>query len=437
MEVLFDNIHDIVELKILKAKFDKLFDTKVNNYQDSDDISHLFKSHNNYLSSEEVRALESDTDVLEYSDPQARNQPFTSFYGPDNYSYGARRKEITLKPVGDVDKIASISNLKTKIEEQFTGTAAPNSCQANWYKDAKTCLNFHKDDEPCLDKLANVYIYSMRQTRNLILRKIGAKDDKNDHVIPLLHNSLLVLTPELQKKYLHSLSAGDVGDNNENGDRRSLVLRTMVPVVTQKTVQKVDEPVQVCDVDANVKVDSIICGDSMLRDLIEDRFNKRGKTTKIVKCSGKGLDVIGETVLNLNVNKSHVKSIVIHGGTNDITRFNLDSIEDKVGVLIDSLKGAYPNAEIFLSSILPRRFKFNSIKSERKLLLVNKILFRVCKSKHCIYVNTFNRFLDSAGYMNYHLFNRDNLHLNKGYGTKALARCFLDILYPFRNRGFN
>ena len=437
MEVLFDNIHDIVELKILKAKFDKLFDTKVNNYQDSDDISHLFKSHNNYLSSEEVRALESDTDVLEYSDPQARNQPFTSFYGPDNYSYGARRKEITLKPVGDVDKIASISNLKTKIEEQFTGTAAPNSCQANWYKDAKTCLNFHKDDEPCLDKLANVYIYSMRQTRNLILRKIGAKDDKNDHVIPLLHNSLLVLTPELQKKYLHSLSAGDVGDNNENGDRRSLVLRTMVPVVTQKTVQKVDEPVQVCDVDANVKVDSIICGDSMLRDLIEDRFNKRGKTTKIVKCSGKGLDVIGETVLNLNVNKSHVKSIVIHGGTNDITRFNLDSIEDKVGVLIDSLKGAYPNAEIFLSSILPRKFKFNSIKSERKLLLVNKILFRVCKSKHCIYVNTFNRFLDSAGYMNYHLFNRDNLHLNKGYGTKALARCFLDILYPFRNRGFN
>ena len=434
---LFDNVHDIVELKIVKAKFDKLFDTKVNNYQDSDNITHLFKSQNNYLSPEEVCALENDTDVLEYSEPQARNQPYTSFYGPDDYSYGARRREITLKPVGNVDKIASINNLKSKIEEQFTGTAAPNSCQANWYKDAKTCLNFHKDDEPCLNKLANVYIYSLHQTRNLVLRKIGTKDDKNDYVIPLVHNSLIVLTPELQKKYLHSLSAGDVGDNNENGDRRSLVFRTMVPVVTHEMVHKADEPVQVCDDDVNVKVDSIICGDSMLRDLIEDRFNKRGKKTKIVKCSGKGLDVIGETVLNLNVNKSHVKSIVIHGGTNDVTRFNLDSIEDKAGALIDNLKEAYPNAEIFLSSILPRRFKFNSIKLERKLMLVNKILFRVCKSKHCVYVNTFNRFLDSAGYMSYHLFNTDNLHLNKGYGSKALARCFLDILYPFRNRGFN
>ena len=285
-------------------------------------------------------------------------------------------------------------------------------------------------------------IYSLHQTRNLVLRKIGTKDDKNDYVIPLVHNSLIVLTPELQKKYLHSLSAGDVGDNNENGDRRSLVFRTMVPVVNHKMVHKADEPVQVCDDhvvcdDDVVKVDSILCGDSMLRDLIEDRFNKRGKKTKIVKCSGKGLDVIGETVLNLNVNKSHVKSIVIHGGTNDVTRFNLDSIEDKAGTLIDNLKEAYPNAEIFLSSILPGRFKFNSIKLERKLMLVNKILFRVCKSKHCVYVNTFNRFLDSAGYMNYHLFNRDNLHLNKGYGSKVLARCFLDILYPFRNRGFN
>ena len=112
-----------------------------------------------------------------------------------------------------------------------------------------------------------------------------------------------MFSPESQKKFLHSLTPGD--DSEEDGDRKALVFRTMIQTVTQQSVPNLDKPLQICD---NVeKVDSLICGDSIVRDLIEERFNKRGKTTKIVKCSGKGLDIIGQTLLNLSVDKKPCK----------------------------------------------------------------------------------------------------------------------------------
>ena len=391
MEDLFTNIHDLVELTKLKSQFDKLFECKTNEIQDKDDILSYVKSHENFLSQEELKALSSDIDVLQFTEPQIRHQPHTGFLGPRDYSYGIGRNEVTLKSIGCVDKIPSINNIKNKLEKEYSTTI--NSCQVNWYKDTKSSLNFHKDDEPSLDNQSNIFIISLGQTRNMCFRKSGVKSGKNtDTVIPLTNNSLMVFSPGTQAKFLHSVAKGDVDESvSDNSDRYSLVFRTMLSTVNKSTPvtkpKTVGEP-HILNDQAEV-VDSVICGDSIIRDLVEGKFNKRGKTTKLVKCSGKGFDIISETLQNLNVDKTHVKSLIIHAGTNDIKRYNLETIEAKASHLIDSVKAMYPNAEIFISSILPRGFSYNSTKLEHKLLVVNRILHRICKSKVCFYVNSF------------------------------------------------
>ena len=83
MDDLFKNIDDLVELNRLKAKFDKLYSSKVSELQDKEDISYFVKQYENYLPSDEVQTLNNELDVLDFTEPQARNQPFTSFYGPE------------------------------------------------------------------------------------------------------------------------------------------------------------------------------------------------------------------------------------------------------------------------------------------------------------------------------------------------------------------
>ena len=169
MESLFNCINNVIDLNVLKSEFERQFKLKSIDIQNDNTISSYVKLVSDYLPQSVINTLKNDLDLIEYTEPQVRNQPFTSFYGPHNYTYGSARKTVTLQTLGNVDKIASISAIKQRLEKEFDTKI--NSCQVNWYKDSKSLIHFHKDNDQVSMK-TQIYSYSHWENPETCVSKV-------------------------------------------------------------------------------------------------------------------------------------------------------------------------------------------------------------------------------------------------------------------------
>lgn len=95
----------------------------------------------------------------------------------------------------------TLNFIKATIHERFN--IQFNSCLANLYRNGKDSVAWHSDDEPELGKNPTIFSVSLGEERKFHLR------NKHDHqdklLINLPHNSLLMMSGNLQHLYEHQI----------------------------------------------------------------------------------------------------------------------------------------------------------------------------------------------------------------------------------------
>lgn len=97
-----------------------------------------------------------------------------------------------------------------------------NSVLLNLYRHGRDCMGWHADDEPELGENPWIASLSLGVSRDFSFRRKG--ETRTRWKIPLVHNSLLLMSPAIQQHWQHSLPrrAG-------SGARINLTFRQVLP----------------------------------------------------------------------------------------------------------------------------------------------------------------------------------------------------------------
>lgn len=137
--------------------------------------------------------------------------------------------------------------------------------------------------------------------------------------------------------------------------------------------------------------------------------SKRGKKRNIFCNPGAGMERIVEHIENGNIDG---KTVVIHGGGNDIERMNT---EDLIGLYKDAISKIRSNGKMgIVSGILPRHEK-SPYWSSRAIGINNRVQNYCKKLDNVMFIDNWDRF-----YNNRRFYARDGVHLNN-QGSELLS----------------
>lgn len=124
------------------------------------------------------------------------------------------------------------------------------------------------------------------------------------------------------------------------------------------------------------------------------------------------------------------KNIIVHVGTNDVVKCDVQQIVHKYDLLISAIQKKAPNAKIFVSSVIPRPKDCDEL--QIKLSLINAEIRLLCRQRGIYNLKTFNVFgkSNSPEFLSYYAV--DKLHLSRK-GTLKLAKYFEGNLLKYKN----
>lgn len=125
-------------------------------------------------------------------------------------------------------------------------------------------------------------------------------------------------------------------------------------------------------------------------------FKKAFPDKKIVNLGYPG-DRIDNMVRRVETVKAvRPKKIFLMAGINGLRNMDLNNFTMKYSFLVDSIKKAVPNAEIFLQSILPiNTSRIPDYSSNEKIANANKEIKRISKMKECKYIDLFSIYISN------------------------------------------
>jgi alkylated DNA repair dioxygenase AlkB len=160
------------------------------------------------------------------SSSNSPNSPDIHLYGEQPYGYN--KQSAAVKPT-QCKKGTKMHNLLTAVNSKLNTKF--NSILINKYKDMRSNLAPHKDDEKCLDPASPITTLSFGACRMLQIyvdpeQKTPAKD------VALADRSLFTMLPGFQEVYRHGIAAGN---DAVHGMRFSVTFRRLLPVSAPKT----------------------------------------------------------------------------------------------------------------------------------------------------------------------------------------------------------
>ena len=132
---------------------------------------------------------------------------------------------------------------------------------------------------------------------------------------------------------------------------------------------------------------------------------------------------------------TNIHKIILSVGTNDIRHIKeVNVLEEPLEDLLESMKNIYPQAEIYVQSLLPIRlskgYSVGNLEIVDKCYSFNRILFKLCKKYSVFYVNLFKQFLTPGKPGTRDIRDDlyvDEVHLNKR-GVSVIASRFTYII---------
>jgi alkylated DNA repair dioxygenase AlkB len=142
-----------------------------------------------------------------------------AYFGSTGYSYGSIEHKAAAYP----DAHPVLDAIFSEISEQDSSFTRENySCLVTKYKDGKSSISMHSDDESVIVPGSNIYTVSFGATRTL--RCYNTLGSLQEHLIKLDHGSVNVMTHSSQRTWKH----GILPEKGLQEGRISLTFRRMM-----------------------------------------------------------------------------------------------------------------------------------------------------------------------------------------------------------------
>jgi uncharacterized protein YunC (DUF1805 family) len=167
----------------------------------------------------------------------------------------------------------------------------------------------------------------------------------------------------------------------------------------------------------------IILGDSILRNI------RNINDCNVISLSGANFVDLTHLIIKYPIIVTNAKSIMIHCGTNHITKEHTNDIIIKFCSMIKAIKGINSACTIIISSILPR--PLDDSNNSRTVIDVNKLLKLECTKQNLRFISTNKLFLKYGKPQSDYFY--DGLHLNPA-GVLRLRQMFSQRLASLGNK---
>ena len=393
----------------------------------------------------EYQSILSDLDLLKLKKTHKKDIQ-TAWLTLNNEPYNWKsRTGVVINEPKDINSVPYIKKTMERINSELKVNL--NSCLVSYYPSADITLRLHSDNEFSIDQSQPICTLSVGSPRNFAIYE-KTQNSKEDPVysVELTAGSLCVMKAGCQSLYKHKIPAGNIP-----GHRYSLSFRHI------KSPAAVDSKIVSPAVDPEISIPSscspipaqtvkpravLILGSSITRDLIPEKLVRRdsgivcfNKSTGGAKCMD-----INNSLKSFHSTYHHqynVEKIFISIGTNDIRYCTkgVGHLKFFLNKLVHDTKELFPDAKIFLQSLLP--IKRTNIFIGKNVVEFNKLIYEACVVHRCFYVDIFRHFLNYFGNDISPLLYKDEVHLNH-YGIVILARTFKSIIngYKFNPFGF-
>ncbi len=131
---------------------------------------------------------------------------------------------------------------------------------------------------------------------------------------------------------------------------------------------------------------------------------------KIINLGYSGDNMVGMLRRVPMLQASHPKKIFIMAGTNDLVHISLEAYKERYVTLLDAIKNANPDAEIYIESVLPSNHKMGKYASNEKVQKANEIAKSIAGMYGCKYINLYDLYADNSNELPKEL-TLDGVHL--------------------------
>ena len=342
-----------------------------------------------------------------------------------------------LKNAQKLEKFSSISKLCNIVNnlEETAGTMI--GALVNYYPSGGARTNPHSDDESYVDQSSSIATFSLGSERvfNIFNKDHGHKQLLRSYV--LTEKSLMMMQPGSQAVTRHLVASS----SSHSGPRWSISFRKIIPsTITNEWPHSNNSKPKAANHNDTQDHTTLILGTSISRGLIGHKLaGKSGQ--KVINLSKGGAKIYHlSEILDQFFNGKHeyleknttptitsVKRVFVSVGTNDI-RYAKDGVNhlySPMQNLLEKIKLYYPNATVYVQSLLPQRVDNKHTVSN--VLSFNKLLIKVCTVTQTMFLDILKNFLLPNMCRNTNLYCQDGVHLNY-IGLGALARAYIQII---------
>lgn len=359
----------------------------------------------------------------------------------------------------DIKNYPHIQKLLDVVNQHPSTTGNLNSCLINRYDVSNVAGRLHADDEPNICQLSSICTVSLGETREITFRR--SDNTPVLKTLTLSDKSAFTMKPGCQQVLKHQLMQGPPGTDL----RFSISFRRSIPKPnsispspkTSTTVTNtcgslliLNSPTSPSASPQNMRSISdstippapaaLIMGDSIGARLDPGKIGKN--KLKVFNIAQGGLTMnktekaLDDFFTQADLTSIEVTSVFVSVGTNDI-RFCYNGIRHlraPLNRLISKVRLCFPEAEIYLHSILPIINPKNPFNIQNVYEL-NDLFFNLCQENKVYYLNFFGDFLNSRGGRNHGLFE-DEVHPHK-QAMGLIARRYIDLLHTRRGKYFD
>ena len=195
----------------------------------------------------------------------------------------------------------------------------------------------------------------------------------------------------------------------------------------RKLSEKISNPIT-DTIDLNPKVETLLVGNSLLRDVHFDGPDNRSQI-RVVKKSGATFKEI-EQMIDEAAKTHTINEIVIVGGTTEtMGDATADDVRNEVSRLLRTAKSAAPSVK--LSSVIPTKRRTTDIQRRNTL---NDQLRATCEENNATFVDNDNNFTFRNGAVDNAAFANDGLHLSDSGVDRLMSNLGLPPRSSVRNK---
>jgi alkylated DNA repair dioxygenase AlkB len=362
--------------------------------------------------------------------PTGPNKPSVCLLGNERYAYSKATANLEPQPLAFTATREVLDLVNERLDTDY------NSVLVNKYANKNVSLGWHQDNENTIDQTQSITTLSVGATRRFWL----VDDDASRQEFLLEPNCALVMKPGLQTTHFHKLCVGRANMPAERGVRFSLTFRKLLPSASGQGSPANPTPEHAVDADHKDCLRVLVFGSSLTKGLKKDLLSKSGKNFGVFTNSGAHVHGIMKDVLReadkQNICRKCVDTVFFVCGGNDVENRRLLGFSQAYGKLLDYTGFIFPNADIKVVSLLPRRLRNKNHLNDMQR--ANDILSAICEEReNCNFINIFSYFLadrrnffknDCKMFLNSKLFAKDCLHFNYK-GNSVLGKVIIAVTY--------